>query len=88
MIWLLRNWQGVAAGLAIGASVALPIGYFKGRASVQITQLKDTVKAHETRNNIEDDVSRRDGERLCLDLGGLPDDCRELRRVEAPASRQ
>lgn len=88
MIWALRNWQGLAVGIALGAASGLTIGYFKGRASVQISTLKETVKAHETRGKIEDDVSRRDAERLCLDLGGMRERCAELRRMEAPASGQ
>ena len=87
MLWALRNWQGLAAGVMIGIALAFPLGYIKGRTSAQITQLKDTVKANDTRNKIEDDVSRRGAERLCLDLGGLPNDCAKLRRMETPASR-
>ena len=85
ILWLWKNWQGLAAGFALGLIVGGATGYFKGRDSVQISILKDTVKAHETRDKIDDTVSRADDERLCLDLGGVPDDCHKLRRVDPPA---
>lgn len=85
ILWLLKNWQGLAVGIGLGLLAGGVTGYIKGREAVQISILKDTVKAHETRDKIEDSVSRSDDERLCLDLGGLLGDCAKLRRMEAPA---
>ena len=85
-VWTLRNWQGAAVGLVLGIAFGFTAGFFKGQASARIKQLEGTVEAHETRNKIDDAVSRAGDYDLCIRLGGLPDDCDKLRRVETPSS--
>ena len=55
--------------------VAYGGGYIKGRSDGKIQQLEATVKAHETRNEIEETVGDLGAADLCVALGGLPNDC-------------
>jgi hypothetical protein len=63
--------------IAIGA-----IGYVKGRSDGRVQQLKDSLTAYQNREKVERDVSQLDGPALCRELGGLPDDCEQLRRMD------
>jgi len=68
------------------AAVAFVLGYaggrIDGRSAGKVEQLKDTVAAIEKRGSINEDVENLAGYRLCLELGGVRDDCNKLRRVE------
>jgi hypothetical protein len=80
--WVLRNWQG----LALATVLALPAGYVKGRLdgreAGRVGQLEATVKAQGVRGEVNHEVSRMGYPDLCAALGGLPDDCAKLRRLE------
>lgn len=59
--------------------------YRAGQKSTEIDTLKDTVKAHETRDRIDTEVDEMGLFSRCLELGGLPEQCDKLRRLETPA---
>lgn len=73
---------------AVGMA-ALAVGYLWGRsaerAAGRIEQLKATIEAVEKRENIDEDVASADRYQLCISLGGLRDQCNELRRMEEAA---
>lgn len=62
--------------------MGVAFGYMKGRESVKINQLKDSVEAYKTRNEINDEVNNLDDFALCLELGGLHHECDQLRRLD------
>ncbi len=65
----------VVAGLMAGA-------YFKGRSDARVATLKATVEAYKKREDIDNEVRDLSHYDLCVRLGGLPDECAELRGVE------
>lgn len=74
-------------GLAASACViSVMIGFVYGVQHGRTKQLADTVEAYQKRGKIDADVGARGDYQLCLDLGGLPDQCNELRRVDPAAS--
>ena len=76
----------VAGVVAIGIiGGGLTAAYFKGRADYRAELLEDTLKAHETRDEIDAKIDELDRRDLCIRLGGLPDECDELRGVEETA---
>jgi hypothetical protein len=40
-----------------------------------------TIEAFQNRRSVDNETASRDDVGLCIDLGGLPAECRELRRV-------
>ena len=72
----------VFGGVVAIAGLLFAGGYQKGRSDGRISQLKDTVQAHENRKVIDQTVGGLNGYDLCRQLGGLPDECAELRGVE------
>lgn len=74
----------VVAIFAVLGAVAIG-GYVKGRHSGRIEQLQDTVEAYEKRKGIDDEVSGVDRYRVCVDLGGLPVECEQLRGLDETA---
>lgn len=62
----------VAGGLAGG-------GYYKGRMDGRAAVLRDSIKAWESRAEVEDEIASDDPVALCRRLGGMPDECDELR---------
>lgn len=80
-VWLfLRHTKAGKGILALFAVIALigtlwAVAFTQGRDSILQNQLKRAVKAWETRNEIETDIGRLDDIQLCIELGGLPDDC-------------
>lgn len=71
---------------ALVASLLFGTGYMIGRKDGKVEQLQDSVEAYQKREGIDDAVGKMDDYRLCLELGGLPNDCAELRGVaSAPA---
>lgn len=57
-------------------------GYSAGKHAAKIEQLQADVDAHVKREGIHNEVSAMDRYAVCIDIGGLPDDCNELRRLE------
>lgn len=82
------DWIKLGAGALIGASVAyLPVyhmGKSAGRHEARVDQLEADVEAYAKREGIEDEVDGMDRYRICLDLGGLPDECERLRGWRKP----
>lgn len=74
----------VVAVFAVLGAVAIG-SYLKGVSSGRIGQLQDTVEAYEKRKGIDDEVSGVDRYRVCVDLGGLPDECEQLRGLDETA---
>lgn len=66
-------------GLVFGA------GYWKGNTDGRVRVLADTVKAHQKREGIDDAIGSLDDVSLCIELGGVPDECAQLRGLEETA---
>jgi hypothetical protein len=82
----LLDWLKVGAGVALGVLLATgPVylyGKHEGRQQAAVTRLEAEVNAHIKREGIDHEVDGMERYRICLDLGGLPDDCGQLRGVE------
>lgn len=78
----------VGAILLVAAGVLFAVyakGRQDGRQAGRVEQLHDSVEAYEKRGKIDNETDALDSRAVCIRLGGLPDDCDELRRVgEAP----
>lgn len=71
-------------GLAAAVAVALAGGgYWKGRTDGRAAMMKDTIRAYAQREGIDNEIADDDYVALCVRLGGLPDECEQLRGVEA-----
>ena len=85
MLALLKFWQ-IGVGAALGAMLAFGPVYFYGkhaeRADAKMATAIETAKSFKERAEINDKIETLDAIALCLELGGLPDECTvELRRV-------
>lgn len=82
----LFSWLQIGAGAALGVLVSvLPAymyGHSQGYNAAQVDQLKASVEAQAKREGIENEVSDMDRYAICIDLGGLPDQCKQLRGME------
>lgn len=86
----------IGAWLRIGAVVAIigaltwshALTYRSGAQSERVSRLKADVEAYSKREGIEHEVDDMERYRVCLDLGGLPDDCEQLRRLEEAAEAE
>lgn len=58
------------------------MGQWKGRRDGRIEQLQATVEATKKRDVIDDRFARSDDHTVCIALGGLPEQCNTLRRME------
>jgi len=71
-------YQILGAIVAVAASFGF--GYYKGIDAGRVAQLKDTVDAYETRQNVDANIAKLGSYDLCLTLPGvLPEQCDELR---------
>jgi hypothetical protein len=82
----LLDWVKIGAGVALGALVASgPLylyGRHEGRQQAAVEAVKLAKKAYEDRNDENASVEALDPGALCVELGGVPDDCAaELRRL-------
>lgn len=68
---------------AVVAALLYGSGYLQGRNDGRVSQLRDSVAAYEKRKAIDGDVQDLGSHDLCLELGGLPVECNELRGVGA-----
>lgn len=57
-------------------------GHSVGKHEAEIEQLRADVDAHVKREGVHNEVSSMDRYAVCIDIGGLPSDCDELRRME------
>lgn len=75
----LLDYLKIGAGAALGAFLAvLPAYYYgkhEGRQQAAVAALTATVKATKDRTNENDTIKALDAYGLCVELGGLPDDC-------------
>jgi hypothetical protein len=82
----LLDWLKIGAGAALGALVASGPAYLygkhAGRQQAAVARLEADVDAYVKREGIDHEVDGMDRYRICLDLGGLPNDCEQLRGVE------
>ena len=69
----------IAAAIA-GVAIAFAAGHYTGKKSARVDQLQATVKAHETRNEVDAVVEAMDAARL----GGKLPECQRdaVRRLE------
>jgi hypothetical protein len=84
MAYLASPIGKIAAAVIIGA-VLVGAGYIKGRSDGKLRQMKDTVEAIQNRGVINNEVSKLGDYSLCLRLGGMPDDCAQLRGMDSTA---
>lgn len=80
-----KLWLYLAAVVAVLFFVtwSYTYTYNEGKKAERIEQLKADVEAYKKREGIENEVHDMDNSRICIELGGLPDECNELRRMEA-----
>lgn len=78
LLWKLGIAAAICAGLFLG-------GYAKGRSDGRVAVLTDTVKAYKKRTDVDATVRNMDAVALCLELGGVRDECEQLRGVDQAA---
>ncbi|MEZ5781803.1 MAG: hypothetical protein R3D70_09260 [Rhizobiaceae bacterium] len=85
MIALLRLIPApyLAVGLLIAAGALYSAGYIKGVSVGRVEAMKDTVAAYGKREGINHEVSGMDAVAVCIELGGLRDECEQLRGLAA-----
>lgn len=88
MIWaLVPNWLKYLLAALVAALLLLAGGYAAGtikeRQRTAVAAAEATAKAIQKRANIDEKIIGMDAAALCLELGGVPEQCNELRRVEA-----
>ncbi len=85
----LLDWLKLGAGAVAGALLAAGplylIGRHDGRQQAAVERLEADIDAFVKREGIDHEVDGMDRYRICLDLGGLPDQCEQLRGVAAAA---
>lgn len=85
----LFDWPKIGTGALLGALVASGpvylLGKHQGRQEAAVERLQADVNAYVKREGIDHEVDDLDRYGICLDVGGLPDDCERLRRVEEAA---
>jgi hypothetical protein len=85
-ISLLPDWVKLPAAGLLGALVVSPgvflYGKHEGRQAAAVDRLEADITAYVKREGIDHEVDGMERYRICLNLGGLPDDCGQLRGVE------
>ena len=87
VIWsLIPNWLKLSLAAALAAFLFLGAGYtygtMKERQRSALAAAEATAKALEKRADIDETIIGMDAYRLCIELGGVRDECEQLRRVE------
>ncbi|MCH4539277.1 MULTISPECIES: hypothetical protein [Brucella/Ochrobactrum group] len=84
---LIPNWLKYSLAALVAAFLLLAGGYAAGtikeRQRAAVAAAEATAKAIQKRANIDEKIIGMDAVALCLELGGLRDECEQLRRVEA-----
>lgn len=80
MITRIAIYLAVAA-VALAGTYAL--GRYDGLAAGRADQMADTLAAYEKRKGIDDDIAKLDRADQCLELGGLREQCEQLRGLAA-----
>lgn len=83
------DWLKIGAGAVLGAALAWAPAYYlgkhDGKTAAAVERLQADVDAYVKREGIDHEVDGMERYRICLDLGGLPDDCQRLRGMEEAA---
>lgn len=83
------TWPYKIGILAVYIIAAASSGFFYGREHEREAALKSAVKAYQTANEINNEVSSYSDYALCLAIGGLPDKCKVfLRGVDKAAENK
>ncbi|MGB3899415.1 MAG: hypothetical protein WA973_12750 [Mesorhizobium sp.] len=82
----LLDWLKLGAGAALGAIIASGPAYLygahAGRQQAAVAALESVSKAYKDRTDENEAVEALNPGALCVELGGMPDDCAaELRRL-------
>lgn len=75
----------VAAAAAAGI---LFYTYNAGKEAERVEQLKEDVEAFKERNKINENVADMDDVAICLSLGGVLDECEQLRGMDSATEDQ
>ncbi len=86
-IWsLIPNGLKLSFAAVLAAFLFLGAGYtygtMKERRRAALAAAEATAKAIERRTDIDETIISMDAYRLCLELGGVREQCEQLRRVE------
>lgn len=77
----------VAGTLALTGGM-LAVGYWSGHNAGEVDQLKNSVEAYAKREGIDNDTNALARDAVCLKLGGMREQCDELRRLDETAKGQ
>jgi len=84
MLWFVNNWRVAAViGLCLAGLGLYWLGKHDGRQDAAIDTAKATARAIQKRADIDEKIIGMDSYRLCIELGGVSDQCEQLRRMEA-----
>lgn len=84
MLWFVSNWRiALVLGLCLAGLGIYHLGKYDGRQDAAIDAAKATAKAIQKRADIDEEVVNMDARRLCLELGGMREQCDQLRGMEA-----
>lgn len=67
------------AAICILCAGLIALGYLKGRSDGRVEVLNTTVRAYEKRSKVDNEVQDLSRFDLCVSLGGLPNECSQLR---------
>jgi hypothetical protein len=76
---------GAVAGAVLAGTVMYWVGIGAGKREAEVNTLRASVQAEVKRKGIENAVTALDRYAICIDLGGLPDECEQLRRMAETA---
>lgn len=84
MLLALQHWRVAAAiGVCLIGLGLYTLGKHDARQQVAVEAAEATAKAIQKRADVDEEIIGMDSYRLCLQLGGLRDECEQLRRLEA-----
>lgn len=88
MIWaLIPNWLKMSVAAVLAAFLCLAAGYAAGtikeRQRSALAAAEATAKAIQKRADIDEEVINMDAVALCKQLGGVREQCDQLRGLEA-----
>jgi len=76
-------WAAAAALAAVGLLTGIFLyGRAVGVQAGRVEALAATVEAYQKRSDVDAEVRNMDAVALCVELGGLRDECAELRGLE------
>jgi hypothetical protein len=80
---LIPSWLKYSLAVLVAAFLLLAGGYAAGTIKERQRAALATAKAIQKRANIDEKIIGMDAVALCLELGGVPKQCNELRGMEA-----